>query len=271
MKSGYDPSLFAGTAEYYAHYRPKYPRELFDFIREGFQLNKNSRVLDLGCGTGNASIPLAPVVGEVIAMDPDSEMIRVGRELADAARVRNVKWLQAGSEDLSPSLGPVRLVVMGQSFHWMDRDQVLRDLYDIVEDGGGIALIGPAHGLVLIGPGPEQPPRDSWQPIAEGVIRKFVGERGRHPRSNPAEPRHEAALMRSRFAIAEYHEFASEMEFDIDSILGRLYSKSGNLRALLGDRVDEFEAELRAALLRVRPDGRFVEHPRTAVLAALKR
>lgn len=270
MKSGYDPSLFAGTAENYARYRLRYPQAVFDFIKERFRLDESSRVLDLGCGTGNASLPLASAVGEIVAMDPDADMIRVGRELAEAGGVRKVKWMRAGSEDLSPSLGPVRLVVMGQSFHWMNRDQVLRDLYEIVEDGGGIALIGPAHGLVLIGPGPEQP-KESWQPIAEDVVRKFVGERKRHPRSNPAEPRHEAALMRSRFAIAEYHEFASEMEFRIDAILGRLYSMSGSLRALLGDRIDEFEAELRAALLRLRPDGRFVEHLRTGVLVALKR
>ncbi|MGH7247848.1 MAG: class I SAM-dependent methyltransferase, partial [Pseudomonadota bacterium] len=154
MNFQYDPKIFEGAAEYYARHRPKYPRAVFDFIEERFRLDQTCRILDLGCGTGNASIPLAPAVAEVVAMDPDPEMIRVGRQSAQSVRTRNIKWLQAGSMDLSPALGAFRLVLMGQSFHWMDRDQVLRDLYEIVEDGGGLALIGSGHGLVLIGNGP---------------------------------------------------------------------------------------------------------------------
>jgi ubiquinone/menaquinone biosynthesis C-methylase UbiE len=270
MSSQYDLKLFEGAAEYYARYRPKYPRAAFDFIKDRFQLGPSCRILDLGCGTGNASIPLASEVAEVVAMDPNPEMIRVGAELAESVQARNIKWLQAGSKDLSPALGAFRLVLMGQSFHWMDRDRVLRDLYEIVEDGGGLALIGPGHGLVLIGHGPAKA-QESWEPVAERVVRKYLGERSRRRRVNSAEPRHESALQRSKFEIAEYHEFASELDLGVDSILGRLYSYSGNLRKSLGEHLGEFEAELRAELLLLRPGGQFAEQAATGVLAALKR
>ncbi len=266
----YDATLFEGAARYYARCRPKSPKSALEFIASRFSLDRSARVLDLGCGTGNASLPLAPTAGEIIAMDPDPEMLAVGRKIAAAEDLHNVRWLNAGSNELSVSLGPVRLVCMGQSFHWMDRDKVLKDLCGIVEDGGGIALIGPAHGLVLIGKGPPLS-TESWQAAADAVIKKYVGERTRHPRSNPAEPRHEPALLRSRFAIAEYHEFESELSLTPDDILGRLYSMSGNLKKHLGDRSSAFESELKSALLEMRPNGRFEERVRTAVLVALKR
>src|ERR1700722_18280026 len=101
----YDPTLFEGAARYYARYRPKYPKAAFEFIARRFTLDRNVRVLDLGCGTGNASLPLASIVGEIVAMDPDAAMIDVGREIASAAGIRNVQWLNAGSHDLSPKLG----------------------------------------------------------------------------------------------------------------------------------------------------------------------
>jgi ubiquinone/menaquinone biosynthesis C-methylase UbiE len=269
MSDGYDLALFEGAAEYYARYRPKYPKAVFDFLVVRFGLDASCRVLDLGCGTGNASLPLAASVGEIVGMDPDPGMIRVARELAAMANARNVTLLQAGSEDLSSPLGTFRLVIMGQSFHWMNRDQVLRDLHPLVEGGGGLALIGPAHGLVLEGEGPPQP-KEPWWSIAETVMSKFVGERPRHRRSNPGEPRHEQALLRSKFRIAEYHEFESERHFEIAGVIGLLYSMSGNLRAQLGPRLPEFENAVREELLQLSRSGKFVDRSRTAVLVVVR-
>ena len=269
MSTNYDLTLFEGAAEYYARYRPKRPQALFDFLVERFALDRTSRVLDLGCGPGNTSFPLAPHVGQVIAMDPDPGMIRVARALAMEQGLHNIRLLQAGSEDLTPDLGPIRLVVMGDSFHWMDRDQVLRDLDALVESNGGIALVAAAHGLVLIGEGPPKP-KTSWERVCDEVMTKYVGKRARHPRSNPDEPRHEQAIARSAFRIGEYHEFESERHFEAADVIGLLYSMSGNLRAQLGGRIAEFEAELMTELLKLSPDGRFIDRTPAAVLVAVR-
>lgn len=269
MPERYDLTLFQGAAESYARYRPKRPKALFDFLVTRFALDRTIRVLDLGCGTGNASFPLAPHVGEVVAMDPDPDMIRVARDLAASQGLGNVRLYQAGSEDLSADLGPFRLVVMGESFHWMNRDQVLGDLYSLVEEGGGVALIGPAHGFVLIGEAPPKP-KSPWEQVADEMVRRYVGQRRRHPRSNPDEPRHEQAIARSQFRIGEYHEFESERHFEAADVIGLLYSMSGNLGAQLGARSREFEAELMTELLKLSPSGHFIDRTPAAVLIAVR-
>ncbi|MGH9173431.1 MAG: class I SAM-dependent methyltransferase, partial [Vicinamibacterales bacterium] len=61
--------LFKGTASYYARYRPGYPAEFFAAVVEHFGLDGAGRLLDLGCGTGQLLIPLAPFVEAAIGMD----------------------------------------------------------------------------------------------------------------------------------------------------------------------------------------------------------
>ena len=92
--------IFKGTAWYYARYRAGYPQAFFDRVKDKFNLSKNDRVIDLGCGTGQIAIPICQCVREVVALDPESEMLVEGKMLAEksGASKRHVSTLhQVGS------------------------------------------------------------------------------------------------------------------------------------------------------------------------------
>jgi SAM-dependent methyltransferase len=260
MSETYDPDLFRGAAEYYTRFRPPYALEAIEHVIAAFSLGLGDRVLDLGCGPGTLTIPFARIAAEVVALDPDPGMIEEGRRQALAANVANIEWRGAGSKEVAQVAGPFKLVLMGQSFHWMDRDQVLRDLYERGEDGGGIAMIAPG----------ERRPQESWEAEAARVVRRYMGEQPWHPQRN-REPRHEPALRRSRFEITSYVEFPSGLTRDIASIIGCLYSNSSSTRRLLDGREAAFEADIREAMLRLNPAGVFHETLETGVLIAMKR
>ncbi|MFI4975327.1 MAG: class I SAM-dependent methyltransferase [Caulobacterales bacterium] len=260
MTGAYDPDLFRGTAEYYARYRAPYARAALESVIERFALSGADRVLDLGCGPGTLTVPFARIAGKVVAMDPDAEMLAEGRRLAAAAGLANIDWRRAGSRELGSLEGSFKLVLMGQSFHWTDRDQVLRDLYDRVRDGGGIAMIAPG----------ERRPQEASEAAAAEVVRRYLGAQPPHPQRN-REPRHEPALRRSRFEIVAYDEFPSTIERDIPSVIGHVYSTSGAAKRLFGDRTEAFEADIREAMLRLNPSGFFTEMIETGVLVAMKR
>ena len=82
MTSNYR-DMFKGTAWYYARFREGYPDEFFTMLVDEFNLSNCDRVLDLGCGTGQIAVPISRLVGEVIAMDPEPEMIAEGRKQAE--------------------------------------------------------------------------------------------------------------------------------------------------------------------------------------------
>jgi ubiquinone/menaquinone biosynthesis C-methylase UbiE len=262
MPVALDASPFAGTAPYYDRFRAPYAQAAIDFIVERYSLSRGVRALDLGCGPGTIAIPLSYAVAEVVAVDPDADMIAAGRRLAASRGRHNVRWLRSRAEDTPLGAGPFRVTTIGHAFHWMDRDEVLRKLAILISDGGGLALVNAG----------KRRPQESWEPVASQVVAKFLGPRTRHPKSNPQEPEHEPALVRSKyFSNFTAHEFPSTMTRDINSIIGCVYSISSSARPLFGDNAKAFEAELTKALLSLNPAGVFNEQVETEVVIAPKR
>ncbi len=85
-----DKTLFKDTAYYYSRYRPPYPADLFKTLIKQFNLKQQDKVLDLGAGTGELAIPLSKHIASIIAVEPDKEMIREGRQQAKKAKVNNI-------------------------------------------------------------------------------------------------------------------------------------------------------------------------------------
>ncbi|HMM43439.1 MAG TPA: methyltransferase domain-containing protein, partial [Thermomicrobiales bacterium] len=93
--------LFAGTAWYYARYRPGYPPEMIDWLVEQMALDGTGRLLDLGCGTGQLILPLAPHVTAAIGMDPDIDMLAEAAAAAMRMGIENVEWVAGRSDALT--------------------------------------------------------------------------------------------------------------------------------------------------------------------------
>ena len=255
-------SPFAGTARYYDRFRAPYARAAFDFIVEAYHLRGDARALDLGCGPGSIAIPLSHSVAEVLAVDADADMIAEGRRLAASRGRENIRWLRSRAEDVPLGEGPFRVATIGQAFHWLDRDAVLAKLAILIADGGGLALVNPGR----------RRPQESWEPLADRIVTKFLGPRNPHPNSNPREPHNEPALLRSEcFSEFTAHEFPSTITRDVNSIIGCIYSMSSSARPLFGDTAEAFEAELSEALLSLEPSGVFTARLETEVVIAPKR
>src|SRR5438874_9998208 len=60
---------FDRVADAYAVFRPAPPREVLDAIVAASRLRRGSRVLEIGCGTGQLSVPLAEFGVEVVAIE----------------------------------------------------------------------------------------------------------------------------------------------------------------------------------------------------------
>ncbi|OGN88474.1 MAG: hypothetical protein A2158_08135, partial [Chloroflexi bacterium RBG_13_46_14] len=239
MSSHYKDT-FKGTAWYYARYREGYPEEFFELLRSKFSLSGDDRILDHGCGTGQIAIPLAGSVKEVVAMDPEPEMIAEGREQAALSGVKNITWINSGSEDL-PSLreklGEFNLVTIGTAFHWMDRKKTLNDLYGMITRNGGIVVAG--NNSIWT----EHP--YEWQTVIKDLIKKYLGEERRAGSGVFKSPgsRHEEVIKESLFKHMETWKYLWTRISTLDEVIGNLYSTSMANPTVLGEKKEAFESE----------------------------
>lgn len=141
-----DANFSGDQARYYAAYRRGYPAAVLDVLTDTFGLGVDSVVLDLGCGTGQLSLPLAHVAGTVIGADPQADMLRLARQAGVDQGLANVSWLLAADTDLpalARAVGPasVTAVTIGNAIHWMQPEQLFTNLASLIQPGGGIAVI----------------------------------------------------------------------------------------------------------------------------------
>ncbi len=260
----YSPEgLFRSTAPYYARHRAGYPPDFFTHVRNQLRLNGAQTMLDLGCGTGQVALPLAPLVSRVIAVDPEPTMLEEGAKLAAEAGIDNVDWRRGDSTMIADlSLPALDLATMGASFHWMDRDQVLRDLDALITADGAVVVVSGGA------PGDSKPP--DWAQTVIDIRTRYLGAERRAGSGTYTHPeeRHAAVLRRSAFNQVETATWTWEIERTLDDVIGLQFSYSFSAPALLGDRKPAFEQDLRNALTRTHPDGRFLELVRTEAITA---
>jgi SAM-dependent methyltransferase len=270
----YDPSIYRGSARYYARGRPAYSPALRETLVAEVGLDGSGRLLDVGCGPGILTVELAPFFSLTIGLDPDAEMLAEGRKRAAEAGVESIQWVRALAEDLSAlDLGRFRLVTFGQSFQWTDRESVAEAVYDLLEPGGALALI------VHTTEGRPPPDGPGHPPIPHDAIRalteRYLGPRTRAGQGSAWQhpDRFEDALTRTRFGFPRtvICEGRPDIIQDVDGVVAKYFSMSFAAPHLFGDEVARFEADLRAELAARSPTGLFWDWPGdTAILLARK-
>lgn len=264
MVVSYDPSLYEGAAAHYRYGRPTYSPELEATLTAELDLNGSGRLLDIGCGPGVLTVRLARLFGDVVGLDPDSAMLAEARRVAYEQSVTNIHWVQALAEDLPEAApGPYRAVTFGQSFHWTDGPPVAEAVYDMLEPGGALALIGHtvAHRPVPPSPGPPAIPHAE----IEALVQKYLGSSRRAGQGTAPirADRLEDVLAGTRFGAprAIFAPGIPDLVRDTESVLSGYFSMSSSAPHLFGDRAGDFASDVRQLLASRSPEGVFWDWP----------
>ena len=104
------------------------------------------------------------------------------------------------------------------------------------------------------------------------TIKRWLGEERRAgPGNYAALPLHRECLKETPFCALTEATFIQPHVWTTDSVVGYLFSTSFASRAVLGEKAESFEHDLRAQLSRLSPKGRFEDEIEYSVISAKRR
>ena len=260
----YDPTIYWGAAAHYWRGRPAYSPQLEAALADEVELDGSGRLLDVGCGPGILTVRLATLFEEAVGLDPDPAMLAEARRVAEKRGITNIRWVQAPAEELPCTApGPFRLVSFGTSFHWTDEARVAETVYDMLEPGGALALIGHTVEGRTTPPSPGRPPIPHDE--IKTLVEKYLGssKRAGHGFAPARTHRFEDVLGRTRFGTPRtiFVPGIPDLLRDSESVLSGYFSFSWSAPHLFGDRVEDFASDVRELLGSRSPQGVFWDWP----------
>jgi SAM-dependent methyltransferase len=136
-------TTFTEDAELYDRVRPGYPPELFDDLAELTTVGKDCHVLEIGCGTAQATVPLARRGCQVVAVELGEHMADIARR--NVAMFPAVRVVTAAFEDWALPAEPFDVVLAATAFDWIDPETRVHKAADALRIGGSIAIIRTYH------------------------------------------------------------------------------------------------------------------------------
>ncbi len=157
--ANYDAGMFATTTGLFGRYLDGAGRGIVEWLarrRPGWQ---PARILDLGCGVGHNTVPIAKAFPQsrVVAVDLAAPMLRYGHARARGMDIENIEFRQANVESLADADSAYDLIVSTMFFH----ETSSRALRNVLQEAARLLAPGGLH-LHL-----EQPPYHAMEPFEQ--------------------------------------------------------------------------------------------------------
>lgn len=131
-------SNYKAIAKEYDMLRPNYPKELFDILAEEANINIDSILLEVGAGTGKATMGFANTGMIIDGIEIEASMAEILKEKTKDFNV-NVSidsfenWKKKRKEDYD-------LIYSAQAFHWIDKEIKYKRCHELIKDSGKLGL-----------------------------------------------------------------------------------------------------------------------------------
>lgn len=257
-------SEFSGrTADSYRRFRRDVAGAAVDLLARAANWSAQARVIDLGCGSGQLAIPLAPKVGAILACDVEPDQLKqLHSRLVDDAVANVVPCLVSDRTlpALGAALGSARAagLVVANAVHWMDEQALLAGLPSVVEPEGVFAIVTHGPPLWLGGA--------NWQVEVREVVEQLIGPVSTTCGADEATLISRVDALRAAGLQVEVQRHQAGYEVDGNWVVGHLLS------AMSTDRnADEKVGELDQRIKKVVPPGSIELIATTIITAKLPR
>lgn len=129
---------FDAVAETYHSVRPGYPEQLYTDIKEICNIDRASRLLEIGAGTGIATVKLAKLNSKIVAIEPGVHLAAIARERT--REYPNVEVCEETFEDFRSS-ERFDAILAFTSFHWLKEKDKYERVFKLLNEAGSLVLV----------------------------------------------------------------------------------------------------------------------------------
>jgi ubiquinone/menaquinone biosynthesis C-methylase UbiE len=130
--------LFSDKAEIYNKYRLGYPNEILQYLY-GYGFDSNSIIADIGSGTGKLTRIFVENGNKIYAVEPNDNMRLIAEN--DFKENKNFISIIADAENTTLQNNSIQFIVVGQAFHWFNKDETMKEFKRIITENGVLMLI----------------------------------------------------------------------------------------------------------------------------------
>jgi len=133
---------FDEIGELYDRYRPGYPEALFEDLLSLSGISPSDRILEIGCGTGQATLSLARRGYAMSCVEPGPRLASIARR--NLAGFSGIDVVCETFETWPCEISAFGLVFSAQAFHWLSPELRFTRSAEALRPGGSLAVIGNA-------------------------------------------------------------------------------------------------------------------------------
>ena len=207
---------FDRAPELYDRARPVAPPEVFDDLVSLGGLEPGAHLVEIGCGTGQATIPLAERGFAVTAVELGSQMAAVARQ--NVAAFPDVEVVTGAFEEWDAGGETFDGVVSFNAFHWIDPEVRFAKPASLLRDGGALGVFGSRFVVA-----------DDSDPAWVALDEEYVAATGRpEPRLHVSElrDRSEEFTADGHFTEPHVRRYAWNVTYDADAYIRLLRTLS---------------------------------------------
>jgi len=130
---------FSFANKTYASFRPQYPDTLFEDIIHNMKVHSRDLAIDIGAGTGQATIPLAKYFNKVIGFDPSPGQLTQTDATSTGGKV---EFREGNAEHVNLPDKSCDLIVTAQAVHWFDHKNFFAECERLLKPDGLLAIWG---------------------------------------------------------------------------------------------------------------------------------
>ena len=227
-------TTFEEVPELYDRARPSYPPQLFDDFVKLARLGEAARIVEIGCGTGKATAPLATRGYRITCVELGEQLAALARR--NLAAFRNVDVVTAAFETWQPSASGFDAIVAFSAFHWIDPELRYTKPASLLRPGGALAVVDTSH--VLPDDGDE-----FFADVQEDYVALTASDDSRPPRPEDVADRAGEIEASGLFGAAGARRYVWDVTYTADEYIAVLDTYSGHralapeVRAQLYERI----------------------------------